>query len=643
MTRYISTKENPNGDIMPEDIGKYTNLHAHSIFSPLDGFGKLDEYCERAKALGFKGLCLSEHGNMMGHLKQRDACKKHGLKPIYANEGYFTLQSGNLKEKVEGYKSAYHILLIAMNEEGYKNLMKMTSIAWIKYKYYKPRFDLELMEECSEGIICTSACLGGAISQLLLSGKEEEAEEVALRLKHIYKDRFYLELTYTGLEEQDAANKFLKQLSIKHNIPLVITTDSHYVYPWQSDAHAKLVMINTGGVINKAVKETSLSDNEKEESDVDNSGMFYQPGQYYVKPWHVLHEEYYNDELDAIAFENSNKIAEMCNVDLKYEDKMIFPKPYENPHEVLTSKVMEWYKDYTKGFPEDKKKEYLDRLELELSVYDKMDFSSYPLVLEDIIDYCKANDIWTGPGRGCSTPDTEVFYRANIPMYANGQFVQYNKVTRTKAISEFKTPLPQIENYPSIFEEVWTHKNRWRKILKVNKYELKDDEMLISINGIATTLDHMHLIAEGGWHHIENYEPVWKKAEDISLFDYLLIPGNKLNIDGTYQLDLRIKERLKGFDEYTCVEVGHIKHVKPSHKYVYDLEVEEDGSFLIYGSGDSVCFTHNSAAGSLISYALGLTQIDPIPYGLMFSRYLSAGRAKYPLIEFDGYPLNEWK
>ena len=98
---FVSTPENPDGDIKPEDIGMYTNLHAHSIYSPLDGFGKLDEYCKRAKALGMKGLCLSEHGNMLGHHEQAEACKKHGIKPIFANEGYMTLHSGAIKEKIE--------------------------------------------------------------------------------------------------------------------------------------------------------------------------------------------------------------------------------------------------------------------------------------------------------------------------------------------------------------------------------------------------------------------------------------------------------------------------------------------------------------------------------------------------------------
>lgn len=446
---FVSTPDNPNGDIKPEDFGMYTNLHAHSVFSPLDGYGKLQDYCERAKALGFKGLCLSEHGNMMGHKDQEKICKKYGIKPIFANEGYMTLHSGSRKEKIEGYKANYHILLIAMNNVGYKNLMKITSIAWTRYKYYKPRFDLDLLRENNEGIICTSACLGGPINQLYLDGKEEEAEQIALILKDIFKDRFYLEKTYTGLKEQDLANRNLTALSKKHDIPMIITCDSHYVYPWESDSHMKLVMLNTGGQLNKAVKDVDLTDTEKDDSDVDNNSMFYQPSQYYVKPYHVLVEEYYSNPEDLEAFKNTNKIAEMCNVELPSSDRMVYPEPFDNPDKVLRDRAYAWYDIYTKDFEDDKKKLYKDRLEEELSLYEKMGFSSYPLVLQDIIEYAKNNDIMTGPGRG-------------------------------------------------------------------------------------------------------------------------------------------------------------------------------------------------SAAGSLLSFALGLTAIDPIPYGLLFSRYLNRGRAKYPLVEIPGYPLKEW-
>ena len=433
---FVSTPENPNGDIKPEDIGMYTNLHAHSIYSPLDGFGKLEEYCERVKALGMKGLCLSEHGNMIGHHEQAKICAKHGTKPIFANEGYMTLHSGSIKEKIEGYKANYHILLIAMNEQGYKNLMKATSIAWTRYKYYKPRFDLALLEECNEGLICTSACLGGPINQLYLDGKPEEAEQVALKLKEIFGDRFYLEKTYTGLEEQDVANRNLVEISKKHNIPMIITCDSHYVYPWQSDSHAKLVMVNTGGQINKAIKAAGLTDSSKEDADVDSNSMFYQPSQYYVKPYHVLVEEYYSHPEDAEAFANTNKIAEMCNVTLPKNEDIIFPAPYSDPDSVLRGRAMQWYSEYSKKLSEKDKKIYLDRLEEELEMYSKMGFSSYPLVLQEILDEAKAKGIMIGPGRGCLLEGTKVLInRDNSIYYCPIEFVR-------------------------VGDMVWTHNNR---------------------------------------------------------------------------------------------------------------------------------------------------------------------------------------
>ena len=793
MSDYISTPENPNGDIIPDvDFGKYTGLHQHSVFSPLDGYGKLEDYALRAKALGFEGLCISDHGNMIAHIKQRDICKKHGIKPIYANEGYFTLHDGNIKEKIEGYKSAYHILLIAMNDVGYANLRKATSIAWTKYKYYKPRFDMALLEECSEGIICTSACLGGAISQLFLSDRAEEAEEVALRLNRIFPGRFYLELTYTGLEEQHLANNFLRELSAKHNIPLIITADSHYVYKYESDAHMKLVMINTGGKLNKEKKDIALNDTAKEDSDVDSSGMFYQPGQYYVKPFHILRDEYYNSSSDLEAFENTNIIARQCNVDLVFEDKMIFPQPYDNPHEVLKQKVMEWYRLYTKDFDDNKKNEYLSRLELELDVYDKMDFSSYPLVLEDIVDFAKNEHIPIGPGRGCLTEDARVFVRID-GMY---DLVHIDEV--------------------EVGHEVFTHKCRWQKVTNTFKYDIKEE--LIELHSECGELSYPITLTKD--HKVLSNNMEWVKAEDMSVGDSVFTPiippetNNEIGIvygdvdSGDYDTDERLlinenisfmlgflsgdsvtfkRDKTKvelfieshtkqsvfskllyilesnqfphevdynggyskikvvlndykfaaivdtlffypeaPFEEKAMSEISYaMNHVSlrsfitgylessgyfdnkkeayvvstaswaivddlillctrlgcsfkieeingkawsievgywndvvlsseetgimiehkivgintvPKNKVsVYDLEVEEDHSYTTTNF-----IVHNSAAGSLISFALGITNIDPIPYNLMFSRYLSAGRAKYPLIEFDGYPLSDW-
>lgn len=595
---FVSTPENPNGDIKPEDIGKYTNLHAHSIYSPLDGFGKLEEYCERVKALGMKGLCLSEHGNMIGHHEQAKICAKHGIKPIFANEGYMTLHAGSIKEKIEGYKANYHILLIAINEQGYRNLMKATSIAWTRYKYYKPRFDLALLEECNEGLICTSACLGGPINQLYLDGRPEEAEQVALKLKEIFGDRFYLEKTYTGLEEQDIANKNLVEISKKHNIPMIITCDSHYVYPWQSDSHAKLVMVNTGGQINKAIKAAGLTDSSKEDADVDSNSMFYQPSQYYVKPYHVLVEEYYSNPEDEEAFANTNKIADMCNVVLPKNEDIIFPSPYSDPDSVLRGRAMQWYSEYSKKLSDEQKALYLDRLEEELDMYSKMGFSSYPLVLQEILDEAKAKGIMIGPGRGCLFEGTKVLInRSGSIYYCPIEFVK-------------------------VGDMVWTHNSRWKSVYHATKYVVDYRDMVT----LETEYGMMHLTED---HKV--------KTKNHGFIPAIELDGQIHTLDrGTLSDEILSKVEDYKTDSIENFELSSFYNEDEPVR-VYDLMVDEDCSFRT-----NICMVHNSAAGSLLSYALGITAIDPIPYGLMFSRYLNAGRAKLPVIEIKGYPLKEW-
>ena len=595
---FVSTPENPNGDIKPEDIGKYTNLHAHSIYSPLDGFGKLEEYCERVKALGMKGLCLSEHGNMIGHHEQAKICAKHGIKPIFANEGYMTLHAGSVKEKIEGYKANYHILLIAINEQGYRNLMKATSIAWTRYKYYKPRFDLALLEECNEGLICTSACLGGPINQLYLDGRPEEAEQVALKLKEIFGDRFYLEKTYTGLEEQDIANKNLVEISKKHNIPMIITCDSHYVYPWQSDSHAKLVMVNTGGQINKAIKAAGLTDSSKEDADVDSNSMFYQPSQYYVKPYHVLVEEYYSNPEDEEAFANTNKIADMCNVVLPKNEDIIFPSPYSDPDSVLRGRAMQWYSEYSKKLSDEQKALYLDRLEEELDMYSKMGFSSYPLVLQEILDEAKAKGIMIGPGRGCLFEGTKVLInRSGSIYYCPIEFVK-------------------------VGDMVWTHNSRWKSVYHTTKYVVDYRDMVT----LETEYGMMHLTED---HKV--------KTKNHGFIPAIELDGQIHTLDrGTLSDEILSKVEDYKTDSIENFELSSFYNEDEPVR-VYDLMVDEDCSFRT-----NICMVHNSAAGSLLSYALGITAIDPIPYGLMFSRYLNAGRAKLPVIEIKGYPLKEW-
>lgn len=964
-----------NSDIKEEDYGKYTNLHAHSVYSALDGLGDLEDYAIRAKALGMKGLCISDHGVMIGNVAQYKVCKKHGIKPIFANEGYVTLQSGSIKEKVEGYRPSYHILLIAQNNTGYKNLMKMTSIAWNDYKYYKPRFDMALLSENSEGVICTSACfsedtlihsrrngfpissyynvkngirtdvnrislasakisvhdkdiheqsivsytkdaiptrrsytgmmkritlingfeiestvdhkfyvsksgqldgvmssvfkpgdflelmpitfkdydngsevlmgspkpsgkaflgfidgyneysyhdyyenfgrfrsnedredntvlriplkdfpsmdmnifneyvadgraeftissdektieyllypkvyeqvltngiklvdnlvikgnhkkhiflnngvgirdivsyaaglmlgleikgsdtlkfttkylayrttlllnrltidavcekrddglyyvkidkelnkrrlhildghiragidpinvynllisessihsdisplkvkikdityyhvtdkfvycldlsavneyrqfypsyvrasncIGGPIAQFIISGDKEKAYSIATDFKSIFKDRFYLEMTYTGLKEQELVNSELRKMSTKLGIPLVITCDSHYVHKSSSLAHTKLVLVNIGGKLQKKkVKEDDDAKSISEEEDVDNSSMFYTPGEYYLKPHHVLFEDHFHEPQDAEAFENTNRIAESCNVELEF-GKYLFPHPYSNPDKVLRERVMDWYSSYTANMSDSDKKTYLDRLEHELGVYMRMGFSEYPLVVQDIVQEANNRGIETGPGRGCFIADTNVTTSEGI-----------------KKIIDVK-PGDLVMSEGRVFNEV----------VALLQFDIEEEMIMVKHDGcdyrIISTIDHKFLVNREGE---ERYIPAGQ-----------LVVGDKL---------------VSSNESTPLYSVTHLVMLDKQPTRVYDLSVNGHPSYTV-----NHVVVHNSAAGSLISYALGITKIDPIPYGLIFARYLSAGRAKFPMIEFDGFPIDKWK
>jgi DNA polymerase-3 subunit alpha len=386
----------PNDDILESDIGMYTNLHAHSIYSPLDGFAKIDDYVDRAKKLGMKGVCFSDHGNQFAAFELWKSCNKHGMKPIFANETYIAPQSALVKEKVDGYKPAYHVLLIAMNDIGYANLMKLTSWSWIEGKYYKPRVDFSKLAQYNEGIICLSACIGGYAQQMHLEGRDEEAEDVANAFKAIFGDRYYFEMTYTGMEEQDSVNKFLKKLSKKLDIPLVITCDSHYTYKHESEYHHALVTINTGGSLKKKVDDNSKG--KDGEADTDDSSMFYTPGEYYLKPYHIL-TEYFKDEDDIKAFENTNKIADMCSVNFEV-GKTIYPQLVEDSDEFLRVETHKYLSDYIKDFSEEEKTNYINRLDYELDIISKMQFSGYFIVVADYIQHAKKNGILVGPARG---------------------------------------------------------------------------------------------------------------------------------------------------------------------------------------------------------------------------------------------------
>ncbi|MBP7966718.1 PHP domain-containing protein [Candidatus Woesebacteria bacterium] len=336
----------------------------------------------------------------------------------------------------------YHILIIAYNQVGYQNMLKLSSDAWTKYRYYKPRVSWEQLEAHSEGLVCLSACLGGYPQQLLLEGRNEDAELSILRFKNIFGEHYYLEMQWTGIPEQETVNTFFKEMSAKHNIPLVITCDSHYTYKGESELHRALVTINTGGVYRKKAekKEGELTDENK---DTDEGSMFYTPGEYYLKPYHVLREHFNLDE-DLVAFANTNKIAEMCSVKLP-KDLKIFPQIVDDPEKYVMDRCNAFLEKHCKDMDDVERKVYYDRLEEESWVISRMEYFDYFVVVHDIIEYCKNNNILTGLGRG-SASGCLISYCLGItgidPLTYGLLFSRFLSSSRAKL------PLIEFEGYP---------------------------------------------------------------------------------------------------------------------------------------------------------------------------------------------------
>ena len=360
-------------------MSDFVHLHIHSEFSLLDGANRIKDLPVRAKELGMEAIALTDHGVMYGAIDFYKACKKEGIKPIIGCEVYVALRSRFEKEAGIDNKY-YHLILLAKNNQGYKNLSKLVSLGFVDGYYYKPRIDKEILEKYHEGLICLSACLAGEINQKLLYGTQEEAEESALWYKNLFGEDYYIEIQNNGIREQVLANQKLIQLARKLDIPLVATNDAHYLKKEDSYNHEVLLCIQTG---------KKMSDEDRMRFDTD---------ELYVKSPQEM-SEYFSNFPDAI--ENTVKIAEKCNVEFEF-GHTILPN-YDVPKEFAT------HYDYLKKLCDDGLKERYgeniteeieQRAEYELSVIKKMGYVDYYLIVWDFIHYAKSVGIPVGPGRG---------------------------------------------------------------------------------------------------------------------------------------------------------------------------------------------------------------------------------------------------
>ena len=358
---------------------EFAHLHVHTEYSLLDGSNKIHEYVARVKELGMNSAAITDHGVMFGCIDFYRAAKAAGIKPILGCEVYVAPGSRFDREAGQTESRYYHLVLLAENNQGYQNLMKIVSKAFIDGFYYKPRVDLELLEEYHEGIIALSACLEGEVAKNLTRGFYEEAKKAALRYQEIFGEgNFFLEMQDHGIPEQQRVNQQLLRMHQETGIELVVTNDVHYTYDTDVEAHDILLCVQTG---------KRLQDEDR---------MRYEGGQYYVKsPEEMLKLFPYIPE----ALENTQKIADRCDVEIEFGvtklPKFDVPAPYTS-WEYLNKLCYDGLKErYTENLDELGK-----RLEYELGVIQKMGYVDYFLIVWDFIRFARDHDIMVGPGRG---------------------------------------------------------------------------------------------------------------------------------------------------------------------------------------------------------------------------------------------------
>ena len=360
-------------------MAEFVHLHIHSEFSLLDGANRIKDLPVRAKELGMKAMAITDHGVMYGVIDFYKACKKEGIKPIIGCEVYVAPRSRFDKEPGID-KQYYHLILLAKDTQGYKNLSKLVSLGFTEGYYYKPRIDLEILEKYHEGLVCLSGCLAGAVNQALMNGQTEKAEEIALWHKKVFGEDYYIEIQNNGINEQVLANQKLVQLARKLDIPLVATNDAHYLKKEDAYNHEILLCIQTG---------KRMSDEDRMKFDTD---------ELYVKSPEEM-SEYFSAFPDAI--ENTVKIAEKCNVEFEFGHTILpnydVPEQYATHYDYLKELCDNGLKE---RYGENLSDEIIKRAEYEIGIIKKMGYVDYYLIVWDFIHYAKSHGIPVGPGRG---------------------------------------------------------------------------------------------------------------------------------------------------------------------------------------------------------------------------------------------------
>ena len=357
-------------------MNKFVHLHLHSEYSLLDGSTRINLLPKRVKELGMDAVALTDHGNMYGAIAFYKACKDEGIKPILGCEVYVSEKDMTIKDKTN---KRFHLILLAENNEGFKNIMKIVSLGFVDGYYYKPRVDKEVLKKYAKGVIATSACLGGEVQRLILDRDLKAARAAALEYRKIFgENNFFLELQDHGMPEQARVNRELVKISHELNFPLTVSNDVHYLNKEDAKSHDILLCIQTGKTIN------------------EENRMKFPSDEFYLKS---------PDEMAVLfpenkdALENTVKIAKRCNVEIKFHEQHLpeFAVPEGYTHEDYLKKLAldGMYARY-----ENVTDEIKERFDFEFNTIKNMGFVDYFLIVWDFIRYARKHEIQVGPGRG---------------------------------------------------------------------------------------------------------------------------------------------------------------------------------------------------------------------------------------------------
>ena len=371
----------------------FTHLHVHSHYSLLDGLGKINALVEQVKELGMEALALTDHGVMYGVIDFYRCATEAGVKPILGLEAYIA-PKGRLNKRGKIDMSPRHITLLAQNNAGYQNLIKLTSKAHLEGYYYKPRIDYELLQEHQEGLVVLSGCMNGDIAKSIINKQEEETKRlIEWHIEVFGRDRFFLEVQHhPSLAGQAIINDALLKYGRQYNLPVVATCDSHYIHPDDAEAQDVLVCVQTGKTVQDKDRLCMLGEN------------------YSLKSQAEL-KEAWKDHPEVI--DNTQRITEMCQVDIEFGVNKLpsYPLPAgQTPdnalREICVKRLEEIYEPQLKEAA-------IKRLDYELGVIAKTGFASYFLIVEDFVNEAKRRGILVGPGRG-SAAGSIVSYLTNI-------------------------------------------------------------------------------------------------------------------------------------------------------------------------------------------------------------------------------------